>query len=178
MIRDFYQHKTNQVTTAQFKTTQLEPEVAYIATQFKCACGQCDDPNLAVCSCPTALEEHNFIRSLLKQGKNADKIISLVQEKYGYYIGTASGNLSDELAVEMNNLKSSVPSGSSNFEYIVSRFSCPCGQCGMPELAECECNHPSGAQQVKQEIKNYLNQNMSSDEIIALIEKKYGHRIR
>lgn len=60
---------------------------------------------------------------------------------------------------------------------IATNFSCACGGCGELPLAECTCDMPKGAQEEKAFIRNKLMEGFATDNIIRLVEEKYGHRI-
>ncbi len=60
---------------------------------------------------------------------------------------------------------------------IASNFSCACGGCGELPLVECTCDMPRGAQEEKAFIRNKLMEGFATDNIIRLVEKKYGYRI-
>lgn len=60
---------------------------------------------------------------------------------------------------------------------IASNFSCACGGCGELPLVECTCDMPRGAQEEKAFIRNKLMEGFATDNIIKLVEKKYGHKI-
>ncbi len=92
MANEFGSSSSQKVPPATQGTYVLEPAVAEIAHLFKCSCGSCDDPTLAHCQCPTAQEEHNAIRTLLRQGKTKSEIISYIKKKFDFYIGETSQN--------------------------------------------------------------------------------------
>ncbi|KAB2881367.1 hypothetical protein F9K33_01090 [bacterium] len=54
---------------------------------------------------------------------------------------------------------------------IASKFICSCGSCGGEPLDLCSCEH---AVKVRQYIQEYLLNNKSEDQIVALISKSYG----
>jgi hypothetical protein len=53
------------------------------------------------------------------------------------------------------------------------RFYCPCGQCGGKELAECGCDAPGGAQELKAAIVASLDAGNGVDETVAALGLKY-----
>lgn len=59
---------------------------------------------------------------------------------------------------------------------IASNFSCACGGCGELPLVECTCNMPRGAVEEKEFIRSKLKENLSVDQVIQLVDKKYGYR--
>lgn len=63
----------------------------------------------------------------------------------------------------------------SNKYTIYSAFYCPCGQCGIDELKDCNCPHPKGAKEVKKFIDEKINENkFTVNEIIEIVDQKYG----
>lgn len=62
-------------------------------------------------------------------------------------------------------------------EEILSRFRCPCGQCGIDDLAQCTCDHPRGAKEVKAFVDRKISeQQYTVAQLVELVEKKYGGR--
>ncbi len=60
---------------------------------------------------------------------------------------------------------------------ILSHFRCPCGQCGIDDLATCTCDHPRGAKEVKAFVdKKISEQQYTVAQLVDLVEKKYGGR--
>jgi cytochrome c-type biogenesis protein CcmH/NrfF len=60
---------------------------------------------------------------------------------------------------------------------IAEQFNCPCGQCEHT-LAECTCEHPKGAKEVKAFITHeLLHAKRSEAEVVKLMDEKYGHKI-
>lgn len=67
----------------------LEKQVQHVASVFKCACGGCGELPLIICDCDMpkgAVEEKAFIRKMLQEGFSTDRVIQLVDEKYGHRI--------------------------------------------------------------------------------------------
>jgi hypothetical protein len=75
------------------------------------------------------------------------------------------------------------PVSSSNSDFggqvrlVAANFRCACGGCGELFLIDCTCDMPRGAKEEKDFIRRKLQQGMSVDEVITLVEKEYGHRI-
>jgi hypothetical protein len=59
---------------------------------------------------------------------------------------------------------------------VASNFSCACGGCGELPLDECTCDMPRGAVEEKEFIRNKLKEKLSVDQVIQLLDKKYGYR--
>jgi cytochrome c-type biogenesis protein CcmH/NrfF len=69
------------------------------------------------------------------------------------------------------------PTSDPGIQRIVSQFDCPCDQCEHT-LAECTCEHPRGSKEVKGFITHeLLHAGRSEEEVVKLVEEKYGHRI-
>ena len=67
----------------------FEKQVQSVSSEFKCACGGCGELPLIICDCDMpkgAIEEKAFIRKMLQEGFSVDRIIRLVDEKYGYKV--------------------------------------------------------------------------------------------
>jgi len=65
----------------------LEMQVQRVASEFKCACGGCGELPLIICDCNMprgAIEEKAFIRKELQEGFSVERVIQLVDEKYGH----------------------------------------------------------------------------------------------
>jgi cytochrome c-type biogenesis protein CcmH/NrfF len=60
---------------------------------------------------------------------------------------------------------------------VAANFRCACGQCGELFLIDCTCDMPKGAVEEKNFIRNQLQQGMTVDQVIDVMDKKYGHRI-
>lgn len=59
---------------------------------------------------------------------------------------------------------------------VASNFSCACEGCGELPLVECTCDMPRGAVEEKEFIRNKLKEKLSVDQVIQLVDKKYGYR--
>ena len=60
---------------------------------------------------------------------------------------------------------------------VAANFRCACGGCEELFLIDCTCDMPRGAKEAKDFIRRKLQQDLSVDEVITLVERKYGHRI-
>ena len=60
---------------------------------------------------------------------------------------------------------------------VTANFRCACGGCGELFLIDCTCDMPRGAKEEKDFIRRNLQQGLSVDEVVTLVEKEYGHRI-
>ena len=59
---------------------------------------------------------------------------------------------------------------------VAINFKCACGGCGELPLAECQCDMPRGAVEEKSFIRTKLVEGYSVQQVIELVDKKYGHR--
>jgi len=65
----------------------LKEQVQRVASEFKCACGGCGELPLIICDCDMpkgAVEAKAFIRKMLEEGFSVERVIQLVDEKYGH----------------------------------------------------------------------------------------------
>ena len=62
-------------------------------------------------------------------------------------------------------------------QLVAANFKCACGGCGELFLIDCTCDMPRGAKEEKDFIRKNLQQGLSVEEVITLVEKEYGHRI-
>jgi len=60
---------------------------------------------------------------------------------------------------------------------VSSKFKCSCGGCGELPLIECDCSMPRGAQEEKGFIRRKLREGLTIDQVVKLVEEKYGLRI-
>jgi cytochrome c-type biogenesis protein CcmH/NrfF len=57
---------------------------------------------------------------------------------------------------------------------IEARFRCPCGNCGHLELADCSCDVPGGAMEMKTAIARLLSEGQEKTAVIATIAGRFG----
>lgn len=60
---------------------------------------------------------------------------------------------------------------------VAKNFKCACGGCGELPLATCTCDMPRGAVEEKNFIREKLTEGYSVEQVIELLDKKYGHRV-
>jgi cytochrome c-type biogenesis protein CcmH/NrfF len=175
----------------------LEVRVREVASKFICSCGTCGEQPLETCTCNTAIQERQFIRSSLQSGQSAGQVIAAVNSNFGWMkpeFGARYDSLqrrngqSTRLTVpaqkELGPLEatqtklgtSTVTTAADRIE-IFSHFRCSCGQCWIEELKDCECNHPRGAT----EVKSFVDQKIAEKkhtiaQVIVQVGKKYGGR--
>jgi cytochrome c-type biogenesis protein CcmH/NrfF len=65
----------------------------------------------------------------------------------------------------------------SQIQLVAANFRCACGGCGVLFLIDCTCDMPKGAVEEKAFIRDQLRQGLSVDQVIQLVDNKYGHRI-
>ncbi len=155
--------------------------VTDIASKFICSCGTCGELPLESCDCPTAREEKAFIQSQITAKKSDAEIIKSVNSKYGWIKPQFTNLLSKFTGKRDNGNKSQKANARlaslEDLILIAEHFSCPCGQCGIDELKDCNCNHPRGAKEVKGFIASKIKENAYTvDQIIDLVDKTYGGR--
>jgi hypothetical protein len=62
-------------------------------------------------------------------------------------------------------------------QLISSNFKCACGGCGELPLIECTCDMPKGAQEEKSFMRRMLKEGLSVEQIIQLVDEKYGLKV-
>ncbi len=150
-----------------------------IASKFICSCGTCDELPLETCGCPTANGEKAFIQSQMNTNKSDAQIIKAVYSKYGW-IKPQFKNLLSSAGETSGNSSKLISNGTKlaslfDMTLITEQFKCPCGQCNVEELKDCNCNHPRGATEVKGFITNKINENAYTvNQIISMVNKTYG----
>ncbi len=65
----------------------------------------------------------------------------------------------------------------SRVQQVAAFFDCACGSCGELPLADCKCDMPRGAVEEKAFIRSKLEEGLSIQEVIDLVDEKYGHKI-
>ncbi|MBC8463551.1 MAG: hypothetical protein H8D61_01085 [Deltaproteobacteria bacterium] len=60
-------------------------------------------------------------------------------------------------------------------QQVASNFRCACGGCGELPLDECACDMPRGAVEEKNFIRKKLNEGLTTDAVINLVNERYGH---
>jgi ribosomal protein L40E len=60
---------------------------------------------------------------------------------------------------------------------VARNFICACDGCGEKPLASCECDMPKGAVEEKNFIREKLSEGLTVEQVIELLDKKYGHRV-
>ena len=194
-MQDNQQSSDNQGSQAPVQPAEqksadpgLEAKVANIAGKFICSCGNCGEEPLESCTCQTAVNERNYIRTALQAGFDSEHIIQSVNQQYGwlkpqfkekYGEGKQAFKQKEStLPTLITPDKAKLASLADRLQ-IISKFHCPCGQCEFDELKDCECNHPRGAEEVKTFIDTKINEGKYSvNQITELVEQQYGNRIR
>jgi len=65
----------------------------------------------------------------------------------------------------------------SQVRLVAANFKCACGGCGELFLIDCSCDMPRGAVEEKRFIREKLQQGLTVDQVIRMVEKEYGLRI-
>jgi len=60
---------------------------------------------------------------------------------------------------------------------VAKNFKCACGGCGELPLETCNCDMPKGAVEEKNFIREKLAEGFTVEQVIDLLEKRYGHRV-
>ncbi len=60
---------------------------------------------------------------------------------------------------------------------VAKNFKCACGGCGELPLATCQCEMPKGSVEEKKFIREKLVEGLTVEQVIELLDKKYGHRV-
>ncbi len=60
---------------------------------------------------------------------------------------------------------------------VARNFKCACGGCGELPLETCECDMPKGSVEEKKFIREKLAGGLTVEQVIELLDEKYGHRI-
>ncbi len=59
---------------------------------------------------------------------------------------------------------------------VAQNFICACGGCGEEPLETCACDMPKGSVEEKNYIRAKLAEGLTVEQVIELVDKKYGHR--
>ncbi len=59
---------------------------------------------------------------------------------------------------------------------VAKNFICACGGCGEQPLETCTCDMPKGSVEEKNFIRKYLAEGMTVEQVIELVDEKYGYR--
>lgn len=146
------------------ENSAVETEVSKLASEFMCTCGSCSDETLAQCVCENAQNARQIIRTSLLAGQPIVQIAATIDRSFGGRIERPAGQIyADQVLAASQRIE------------VLSHFRCPCGKCGMENLAECECDHPRGGREVRGFLDRKLSEKQySSAQLIAEIEKIYG----
>lgn len=168
----------------------VEAKVFEVASKFVCSCGSCGEQSLESCKCARAIEERQFVRDYLEKKSKPENIIVALANRYGflkaeyaktYKIDSSKTWTATTLQYTPNSVDLVKPNSSNaeatfaNVSEIYSAFKCPCGQCSIDELKDCDCPHKNGAKEIKAYIGNLIKSgNYTIGDIINMIDKKYG----
>lgn len=168
----------------------VEANVYDIASKFICSCGKCGAKPLDICTCNVAVEERIMIREYLENGQTEDDIVKAVANRYGWLKGEHADQYKIEESkiwqvgtAKIDNNYNNINDYNSNYskiatyldrESIIRTFKCPCGQCRIDELIDCDCNHNKGATEVKKFISDKISEGKYTvSEIISIVDDKY-----
>jgi hypothetical protein len=65
----------------------------------------------------------------------------------------------------------------SQIKLVAANFRCACGGCGELFLVDCTCDMPRGAVEEKSFIRDRLQQGLTVDQVVNLVDQEYGHKI-
>ena len=84
----FHKYPKNESSSVEKKSSKpaVEAQVSAIASKFVCSCGttECNFTSLESCTCSTAAEERQLIRSKLEKNEKPDDIVVDLANKYGF----------------------------------------------------------------------------------------------
>lgn len=168
----------------------VETKALEIASKFVCSCGSCGEQSLESCKCARAIEERQFVRDYLERKAKPEDIVVALANRYGflkagyaktYKINGSKTWTATTLQDAPNSLDlikpNSLNTGATfaNVSEIYSAFKCPCGQCGIDELKNCDCPHKNGAQEIKAFVGNLIKSGTYTvGDIINIVNEKYG----
>jgi cytochrome c-type biogenesis protein CcmH/NrfF len=188
---------TSQVVETKSPDPALEARAMGIAAKFVCSCGTCGEKPLDVCTCPTAIQERQFIRNYLQMGRQPSEVIVALNTSFGWIKPEFASLVGDSTKTGRSSLPAlslSQPSVPGVLEQkaaamprnqavakaadrleILARFKCACGQCGIDELKDCNCSHPRGAKEVKTFVDERIREGTYTvAQIIDIVDATYG----
>ena len=84
----FHKYPNGERSAIEIKssTPAVEAQVPAIASKFVCSCGttECNFTSLESCTCSTAAEERQLIRSKLEKNEKPDDIVVDLANQYGF----------------------------------------------------------------------------------------------
>ncbi len=168
----------------------VEAKVFDIASRFVCSCGSCGEQSLEKCKCATAVEERQFVRDYLEKKNKPEEIIVALANKYGYLKSEYAKTYNVDDSKTWSSAVLQYPQKTydlikprqlntqatfANVSDIYSAFRCPCGQCQIDELKNCDCSHKNGAREIKAFVSDLVrNGNYTIDDVIKIVDQKYG----
>ncbi len=82
-----------------------------------------------------------------------------------------------ELSSSSGSVSRSINVDEAQVIYVAKNFKCACGRCGELPLATCNCDMPMGSAEEKRFIRERLAEGYTAEQVIELLDKKYGHRV-
>ncbi len=188
---------TSQVIETRSPDPAIEAKTMEIAGKFVCSCGTCGEQPLDVCTCPTAIQERQIIRNYLQMGRQPSEVIVALNRSFGWIKPEFAGLVGDSTSTLRSDLptlslkQSSVPgileqkaaalvrdkeiAKPADRLEILARFRCPCGQCSIDELKDCDCAHPRGAKEVKAFVDARIREgSLTVAQIVDIVNSRYG----
>jgi len=153
------------------RTGVIEPldlEVAGIASQFYCSCGECAGEELSRCSCDAAKKEREFIRAALASGTSHEAINGVLSAKHRSKVS----------AGDVKNTRDRGPQRlavQTDMTEILENYRCGCGKCEGEPLSECDCGHENGGLDVKAYLGTRLaDTTISRQDLMRELERKFA----
>ena len=81
-----YPNSGRSAVETKSSNSAVEAQVTVIASKFVCSCqtNECNKTSLESCTCSTAAEERQFIRTKLEKNEKPDDILVDLANKYGF----------------------------------------------------------------------------------------------
>jgi hypothetical protein len=87
------------------------------------------------------------------------------------------GSRPSEMSPPASTSASSIKVDEAQVIAVAKNFKCACGGCGEDPLETCTCDMPKGAVEEKNFIREKLSEGLTVEQVIELVDKKYGHRV-
>lgn len=156
-------------------------------TQRKCrSCGQFND--LDALFCVACGEEIIKMSKEDFKGHSPDpsyKTIALVIGTiflFGLFVKVGisffKGSRPSQISPPASTSTSSIRVNEAQVIAVAKNFKCACGGCGELPLETCTCDMPRGAVEEKNFIREKLAEGFTMEQVIELVDKKYGHRVK
>jgi predicted nucleic acid-binding Zn ribbon protein len=156
-------------------------------TQRKCRnCGHCNEMDTLFCiSCGEEMikaPKEDRKRSLDGPSYKAIALVIGLVLLLGFFVKLGISFFSEVSPPKLSSSPGAIPTSMKNINEakviaVAKNFKCPCGGCGEDALETCTCDMPRGAVETKNFIREKLSEGFTVEQVIELVDKKYGHRI-